>query len=119
MVKEPEMTVMNGRWGLCFDEKIIALDGGTQGYKCALPFLMNEKYYEQCTREITTLGDRHHTYWCPSQEFLEDDTNEWQGNITLTDTYGYCNEAYQPQGDCPDHYDPVNEYSDCLFQYVH
>lgn len=55
--------------GDCPDVNRIGYDGAAQGEYCELPFLMNERYFETCTRmkekpdgAVITEGE----YWCPS-----------------------------------------------------
>ena len=57
--------------GDCPDVNKIGYDGDAQGEYCGLPFLMNERYFETCTRvrerpdgAVVTEDE----YWCPSPE---------------------------------------------------
>ena len=57
--------------GDCPDVNKIGYDGDAQGEYCGLPFLMNERYFETCTRArerpdgAVVTEDK---YWCPSPE---------------------------------------------------
>ena len=114
------------------DEKSLAYDGGTAGEPCSFPFLMNEKwvfkvsfsfwwllkyvaiffdsYYETCTRETSDPGSKHHLHWCPSADYLDQNSLEWIGDHSDYSSFGYCTEAYIPKSDiCPDHYHEVRQ----------
>ena len=55
--------------GDCPDLNRIGYDGAAQGEYCEVPFLMNEQYFETCTR-VKEKPDgaviTEDKYWCPS-----------------------------------------------------
>ena len=57
--------------GDCPDVNRIGYEGAAQGEYCEVPFLMNEQYFETCTR-VKRKPDgaviTEDTYWCPSAE---------------------------------------------------
>ena len=69
-----------------------------------------DSYYETCTRETSDPGSKHRLHWCPSADYLDQNSLEWIGDHSDYSSFGYCTEAYIPKSDiCPDHYHEVSQ----------
>jgi hypothetical protein len=96
----------------CFDERTLSYDDGAQGQNCQLPFLMNQRYYETCTRQNPEL-QKVPNYWCASKNYTNSSTFLWTGgDLSNPDdpSWGLCpNYLFPPDNGCQDHYDAVRE----------
>ena len=78
-----------------------------------------DSYYETCTKETSNPGSKHHLHWCPSADFLDQNSLEWIGDHSDYSSFGYCTEAYIPKSDiCPDHYHEVRQLIIDLFCFL-
>ncbi|TRY78180.1 hypothetical protein TCAL_06223 [Tigriopus californicus] len=87
-----------GKWAFCSDERSMAYSQ-LEGHYCSVPFLMNKRYYETCTRQTLDPNTRMEHYWCASKL-----------DTSLTETYvtglkGKCSDYLIPQDEgCQDHF---------------
>jgi hypothetical protein len=92
---------------VCVDERHIGYAGDSQGEYCGLPFLMNEQYFETCTKwKETTYGfvNTEEEYWCPSPQGVDTTSRLWN----LTGDTALCNDYLFPKDNgCEDHYEAV------------
>ncbi|XP_059096708.1 uncharacterized protein LOC131891201 [Tigriopus californicus] len=93
-----------GKWGKCRDERTIAYDNAV-GHYCSVPFLMNKRYYDSCTRHATTPSALNRYYWCPIPS--EASLNVSYSNVGIK---GSCTDFLIPEENgCGDHYDDVGD----------
>ncbi len=96
--------------GVCMDVKRIGYDGAAQGQYCGIPFLMNDQYFETCTKHKQLpdgINIKEAEYWCPSPLGVDKTTLLWN----LTGETALCNEYFfPPDNGCPDHYEPVDQF---------
>lgn len=79
---------------MCEDEREIIYDGSGAGYKCPMPFLYNNIYFDYCTRKSSTspFGFNDY-YWCPDPRSVEADNL-----YTAGDPIGKCTSILVPEG---------------------
>ncbi|TRY78182.1 hypothetical protein TCAL_06225 [Tigriopus californicus] len=93
-----------GKWDKCRDERTIAYDNAV-GHYCSVPFLMNKRYYDSCTRHATTPSALNRYYWCPIPS--EASLNVSYSNVGIK---GSCTDFLIPEENgCGDHYDDVGD----------
>ena len=89
--------VLDGRWGLCQDERRIAFKGPGSGKECILPFVYNGIWRDTCILKPRT------AHWCPTSIKFNKTYIEGQ------DELGFCTEHLIPMNeDCPESYDKVD-----------
>ncbi|TRY78181.1 hypothetical protein TCAL_06224, partial [Tigriopus californicus] len=90
-----------GMWAFCSDERSIAYSG-FEGQYCSVPFLMNKRFYDTCTRQTPDAFNVMQYHWCANKL-----------NTSLEIPYesglkGKCSGFLIPEDSgCPDHYDMV------------
>eukprot|EP00095_Tigriopus_kingsejongensis_P007865 maker-scaffold1272_size51402-snap-gene-0.12 protein:Tk07865 transcript:maker-scaffold1272_size51402-snap-gene-0.12-mRNA-1 annotation:"macrophage mannose receptor 1-like isoform x1" len=66
-VDEAVGEMIPGKWGKCVDERTIAY-ASAAGHYCSVPFLMNDRYYDTCTRHTPDRNALNPYYWCPKPQ---------------------------------------------------
>ena len=95
-------------WGKCLDERTVTKrsdDEDEAGKHCAIPFLINDKYYETCTRENPDPAQTSlkNFYWCPNIDLVTPNT-PFAAPWVLSE----CSTHLHPEDNgCADHYEPV------------
>lgn len=98
-------------WGKCLDERTVTKrsdDEEETGKHCALPFLINDKYYETCTRENPDPSQTSlkNYYWCPNIDQVTPNA-PFAAPWILSECPTHIHPA---DNGCADHYEPVRVF---------
>ncbi len=108
-------------WGKCLPDTLInyrSTSSVTAGHYCQLPFVMDEKVHEYCTRdtwetyrtdETYLTDDKEDDYWCATVANVDEFDQMTSGSGGERGRRAFCTEYHHPPyTGCPETYEPVS-----------
>lgn len=96
---DEKKVAISDKWGVCRDERLIAMNGTGAGKECILPFILNRVWQTKCIHNM--VGE----LWCPTH--IVDGSRVFNDP---TDEVGICTDYLKPINiDCEQNYDMVDQ----------